>query len=49
MSRPHNKPDAVRFGRTYVDVAIQLRIITAQFLFRITGQGEDFFSPLFQE
>ena len=45
----HDEADAVGFGRADADIAIQFRIVAAQFLFRMTGQGEDFFSPLFQE
>ena len=45
----HEEADAVRFGRADADVSVQFRIVTSQFLFGMTGQGEDFFSPLLQE
>lgn len=45
----HDEADTVGFGRADADIAIQFRVVAAQFLFCMTGQGEDFFSPLFQE
>ena len=49
MGGVHEEADAVRFGRADADGPVQFGVVAAQFLFRMTGQGEDFFSPLFQE